>query len=169
MTLAVARLGPASRKLGAEVFLTRGKPAPVTSLSVDQLQIIAAESLADQGIPNNELSLSEERSGSLSSAAEIRRRKPSQPRHCPTWSSVFILTRRVMPITQLVEQNHLHLITGALSSQEIVTKINATTCSSSCSIARFWRRPPRPTSSPGKMAAGHRPAAILYRTGRRSG
>jgi N-acetylmuramoyl-L-alanine amidase len=125
MTLAVARLlAPRLRKLGAEVFLTRDTPAPATSLSVDQLKVVAAESLADRGIPNDELSLRKESERLFYRVAEIRRR-------------ANLINQAIRPDVviclhfnaeawgeandpQLVEQNHLHfLITGGLSSQEI--------------------------------------------------
>ena len=52
MTLTVAQLlAPRLEKLGAEVFLTRSRPAPATSLLIGQLGTAATESLVDQGIP----------------------------------------------------------------------------------------------------------------------
>ena len=53
MTLTVAELlAPRLEELGAQVFLTRSKPAPATSLAPDQLENVATESLSERGLPS---------------------------------------------------------------------------------------------------------------------
>jgi N-acetylmuramoyl-L-alanine amidase len=125
MTLTVAQiLGPRLEALGAEVFLTRGKPAPATSLTVGQLENLAAESLADRGLPNDEQSLRKESERLFYRVAEIRRRA-RLVNHVIRPDVVICLHFNAEPWgdaenPQLVDQNHLHfLITGALSGQEI--------------------------------------------------
>ncbi len=125
MTLTVAQLlAPRLEKLGAEVFLTRNKPAPATSLLIGQLGTAAAESLVDQGIPGDQTAIQKESERLFYRVAEIRRRA--------TLVNQVIRPDVVICLhfnaeawgdpgnPQLVDQNHLHfLITGALSSQEI--------------------------------------------------
>ena len=125
MTLAVAELlAPRLESLGAQVFLTREKPAPSTSLSPAQLQDAAIASLADKGAPADEESLRKESERLFYRVAEIRRRAK--------WINETIRPDVVICLhfnaepwgdatnPQLVDQNHLHfLITGALSAQEL--------------------------------------------------
>jgi N-acetylmuramoyl-L-alanine amidase len=125
MTLTVAQLlAPRLEKLGAEVFLTRGRPTPATSLLIGQLGTAAAESLVDQGIPGDQAAIEKESERLFYRVAEIRRRA--------TLVNQVIRPDVVICLhfnaegwgdprnPQLVEQNHLHfLITGALSPQEI--------------------------------------------------
>ena len=125
MTLNVAQLlAPRLEKLGAEVFLTRSRPAPATSLLVGQLGTTAAESLVDQGIPGDEAAIKKESERLFYRVAEIRRRA--------TLVNQVIRPDVVICLhfnaegwgdpssPQVVDQNHLHfLITGALSAQEI--------------------------------------------------
>jgi N-acetylmuramoyl-L-alanine amidase len=125
MTLTVAQiLGPRLKALGAEVFLTRGKPAPATSLTAGQLENLAAESLADRDLPNDEQSLRKESERLFYRVAEIRRRA-RLVNHVIRPDVVICLHFNAEPWgdaenPQLVDQNHLHfLITGALSGQEI--------------------------------------------------
>jgi hypothetical protein len=125
MTLTVAELlAPRLEELGAEVFLTRGRPAPATSLVPDQLANTAAASLAEKGVPNDEVSLRKESERLFYRVAEIRRRarlvnETIRP------DVVICLHFNAEPWgdatnPQLVDQNHLHfLIAGALSGQEI--------------------------------------------------
>ena len=125
MTLTVAELlTPRLEELGAEVFLTRGKPAPATDLIVNQLEDVAAESLADKAIPNDEESLRKESERLFYRVAEIRRRA-NLVNQVIRPDVVICLHFNAEPWgaadnPQLVDQNHLHfLITGALSGQEI--------------------------------------------------
>jgi N-acetylmuramoyl-L-alanine amidase len=125
MTLKVAELlAPRLEKLGAEVFLTRSRPAPATSLLIGQLGTAAAESLADSGIFSDETAVRKESERLFYRVAEIRKRA--------TLVNQVIRPDVVICLhfnaeawgdpnnPQLVDQNHLHfLITGALSGQEI--------------------------------------------------
>ena len=125
MTLTVAELlAPRLEELGAQVFLTRSKPAPATSLAPDQLENVATESLSERGLPNDEESLRMESERLFYRVAEIRRRailvnEVIRP------DVVVCLHFNAEPWgdaddPQLVDQNHLHfLITGAMSGQEI--------------------------------------------------
>jgi N-acetylmuramoyl-L-alanine amidase len=125
MTLFVAKL--IARRLdalGAEVFLTRAKTAPVTSLRPDRLKKAAAESLADKGQAADDTALQKESERLFYRVGEIRRRarlvnesiKPDAVIclhfNAEAWGD---------PANpQLVDQNHLHfLITGALSASEL--------------------------------------------------
>ena len=125
MTLAVAEiLAPRLEKLGAQVFLTRGKPAPSTSLSPRQLETPAIESLADKGAPADELNLRKESERLFYRVAEIRRRA-KRINQIIRPDVVICLHFNAEPWgdatnPQLVDQNHLHfLIAGALSGQEL--------------------------------------------------
>ena len=125
MTLTVARLlSPRLEKLGAEVFLTRDKAAPATSLAIDQLTNLAAESLAETGIIADEEGLRKESERLFYRVAEIR-------------SRATLINQVIRPDIaiclhfnaeawgeadnpQLVDENHMHfLIMGALSGQEM--------------------------------------------------
>ena len=95
MTLAVAELlAPRLESLGAQVFLTREKPAPSTSLSPAQLQDAAIASLADKGARADEQSLRKESERLFYRVAEIRRpaRSGSMKSSVPTLSSAFTST-----------------------------------------------------------------------------
>jgi N-acetylmuramoyl-L-alanine amidase len=75
MTLAVAKLiATRLQSLGAQVYLTRAKPAPVTSLRPGGLKKAAAASLADKGTPATEFSLQKESERLFYRVGEIRRR-----------------------------------------------------------------------------------------------
>jgi N-acetylmuramoyl-L-alanine amidase len=125
MTLTVAQLlAPRLEELGAEVFLTRAKPAPASSLVVGQLEDVAAESLAEKGAFNDEEGLRKESERLFYRVAEIRRRA-NLVNQVIRPDLVICLHFNAEPWgeadnPQLVDQNHLHfLITGALSVQEI--------------------------------------------------
>ncbi len=125
MTLTVARLlTPRLEKLGAEVFLTRDQAAPATSLAIDQLTNLAAESLAENGIIADEESLRKESERLFYRVAEIRSRATLVNQvirpdiaiclhfNAEAWGQA--------DNPQLVDENHLHfLIMGALSGQEM--------------------------------------------------
>ena len=125
MTLTVAQLlAPRLEELGAEVFLTRSKPVPATSLLIGQLGTAATESLVDQGIPADQAAIQKESERLFYRVAEIRRRA--------TLVNQVIRPDVVICLhfnaegwgdpgnPQFVDQNHLHfLIAGALSAQEI--------------------------------------------------
>jgi N-acetylmuramoyl-L-alanine amidase len=125
MTLTVARLlTPHLEELGAEVYLTRDNTAPATSLAVDQLTYLAAESLGEKGILSDEESLRKESERLFYRVAEIRRRA-TLVNEVIRPDMVICLHFNAEPWgdannPQLVDQNHLHfLIMGALSAQEI--------------------------------------------------
>jgi N-acetylmuramoyl-L-alanine amidase len=125
MTLMVAKLLAARLKsLGAQVYMTRAKPAPSTSLGPSQLEGAAIASLADRGIPNDAESVRKESERLFYRAAEIRHRAKHineivRPDvvvclhfNAEAWGDATN--------PQLVDQNHLHfLISGALSAQEL--------------------------------------------------
>lgn len=125
MTLAVAKLMvPQLEKLGAEVFLTRSKAAPVTSLRPSSLKKTAAASLADQGVKPTAFHLQKERERLFYRVAEIRRRarlvnETIRPDlviclhfNAEDW--------RDPANPSLVNDNHLHfLVSGALSEDEL--------------------------------------------------
>jgi N-acetylmuramoyl-L-alanine amidase len=125
MTLTVAEiLAPRLEELGAEVFLTRDRPAPATSLVPNQLEGTAAASLTEKGVHPDEVTLRKESERLFYRVAEIRRRarfinEIIRP------DIVICLHFNAEPWgdaanPQLVDQNHLHfLIAGALSGQEI--------------------------------------------------
>jgi len=125
MTLTVAEiLAPHLETLGAQVFLTRGKPAPATSLTPGQLESAATASLVEKGVPTDEESLHKESERLFYRVAEIRRRAKLVNETIRP-DVVICLHFNAEPWgdaanPQLVDQNHLHfLITGALSGQEL--------------------------------------------------
>jgi len=75
MTLKVAKLlVPRLTALGAEVFLTRSKPAPVTRARPSQLRAAAAESLQQKNDPVTKESVTKESERLFYRASEIRKR-----------------------------------------------------------------------------------------------
>lgn len=125
MTLTVAEiLAPRLEGLGAQVFLTRGKRTPSTSLTSAQLESAAIASLSEKGIPADEENLRKETERLFYRAAEIRRRA-RRINELIRPDVVICLHFNAEPWgdatnPQLVDQNHLHfLISGALSEQEL--------------------------------------------------
>ena len=125
MTLKVAQLLTSRlERLGAEVFLTRSRQAPATSLLIGQLGTATAESLVEQGIRGDQASIKKESERLFYRVAEIRRRA-TLVNHVIRPDVVICLHFNAEgwgdPGTpQVVDQNHLHfLISGALSAQEI--------------------------------------------------
>jgi N-acetylmuramoyl-L-alanine amidase len=125
MTLFVAKLlAKRLQSYGAQVYLTRTRPGPVTSLRPDRLKKAAEASLQDKSEVINETSLQKESERLFYRVGEIRRRgtlvnEKIQPDaviclhfNAEAWGD---------PTNpQLVDRNHLHfLITGALSAQEL--------------------------------------------------
>jgi N-acetylmuramoyl-L-alanine amidase len=125
MTLYVAKLIAARLKeLGAEVFLTRTKAAPVTSLRPGQLKDTAAKSLADKDESVTPDSLKSESERLFYRVGEIRRRarlvneriKPDLVLclhfNAEAWGNENHPT--------LTDTNHLHfLVTGAFGEKEL--------------------------------------------------
>ena len=75
MTLLVAKLiATRLQSLGAQVYLTRAKPSPVTPLRPGGLKKAAAASLADKGTPATDFSLQKESERLFYRVGEIRRR-----------------------------------------------------------------------------------------------
>ena len=125
MTLAVAEiLAPRLERLGAQVFLTRGKPAPSTYLTSGQLENAAIASLSERGILAEGENLRKETERLFYRAAEIRRRA-KRVNELIRPDVVICLHFNAEPWgdatnPQLVDQNHLHfLIAGALSVKEL--------------------------------------------------
>jgi N-acetylmuramoyl-L-alanine amidase len=125
MTLTVAEiLAQRLESLGAQVFLTRKRAAPATSLKPGKLEKFAMESLADRGIFPDPESLRKESERLFYRVAEIRRRA-RRINEVIRPDVVICLHFNAEPWgdatnPQLVDQNHLHfLIPGALSAQEI--------------------------------------------------
>jgi N-acetylmuramoyl-L-alanine amidase len=125
MTLLVAkRIAVKARALGAEVFLTRSKPGPVTSLRPDQLRDEAVESLRDKSASASPDALENESERLFYRVGEIRRRarlvnETLRP------DVVLCLHFNAEPWGNekkptLVNENHLHfLVAGALSAEEL--------------------------------------------------
>lgn len=125
MTLKVAQLLAIRLKaLGAEVFLTRSKAAPVTGTRPAQLRSAAVDSLRQSGDPVTKAAVTKESERLFYRVSEIRRRsrlvnssiKPDVVVclhfNAEDWGN----ERR----PQLVSDNHLHfLITGAWSKDEL--------------------------------------------------
>lgn len=125
MTLLVAKhLAPRLKALGAEVFLTRTKPGPVTSQRPGQLRDAALEALGNRGDPATKDSIQKEAERLFYRASEIRRRarlvnesfKPDLVLclhfNAEPWGNENRPT--------LVTENHLHfLITGAWNRSEL--------------------------------------------------
>jgi N-acetylmuramoyl-L-alanine amidase len=125
MTLIVAKLLAARlESLGAEVFLTRRRSAPSTSLSPNQLEKAAAAALAEKGSGADEQSVQKESERLFYRVAEIRQRA-RRVNESIRPDVVVCLHFNAEPWgdstnPQLVDQNHLHfLIAGALSPQEL--------------------------------------------------
>ncbi len=125
MTLYVAKLlAKRLQALGAQVYLTRTRPGPVTTLRPDRLKGAAEASLQDKNQPVDETSLQKESERLFYRVGEIRRRgalvnEKIQPDaviclhfNAEAWGD---------PANpRLVDQNHLHfLIFGALSAEEL--------------------------------------------------
>lgn len=125
MTLKVAKLlVPRLTALGAEVFLTRSKPGPVTSTRPSQLRSAAIQSLQDKNDPATKESVLKESERLFYRASEIRRRgrivneaiKPDIVLclhfNAEEWGNE--------KHPRLVNDNHLHfLITGSWSKEEL--------------------------------------------------
>ncbi|HEY5705634.1 MAG TPA: hypothetical protein VIS96_08685 [Terrimicrobiaceae bacterium] len=125
MTLAVAELlAPRLEERGAQVFLTRDRPAPSTSLNPGKLESAAIASLADKGTSPDGESLRKESERLFYRVAEIRRRA-RRVNEIIRPDVVICLHFNAEPWgdatnPQLVDQNHLHfLVAGALSAEEI--------------------------------------------------
>jgi N-acetylmuramoyl-L-alanine amidase len=125
MTLSVAELlAPRLESLGAQVFLTRGRPDPSTSVIPRQLENVAIASLAEQDTPADPEALRKESERLFYRVAEIRRRA-KRVNEILRPDVVICLHFNAEPWgdarnPQLVDQNHLHfLIPGALSAEEL--------------------------------------------------
>lgn len=125
ITLLVAKqLASRLKSLGAEVFLTRSKPGPVTSLRPEKLRKEAKLSLVDKQRPVTPESLKKESERLFYRVDEIRRRA--------TLVNDVIRPDLVLCLhfnaeawgneknPQLVDANHLHfLVTGSWSAEEL--------------------------------------------------
>ncbi|MEI6491745.1 MAG: N-acetylmuramoyl-L-alanine amidase [Verrucomicrobiota bacterium] len=125
MTLKVAKLlVPRLQALGADVFLTRSKPAPVTSARPSQLRAAAADSLKQKNDPVTKESVTKESERLFYRVSEIRRRgrlvnesiKPDIVLclhfNAEDWGDE--------KHPRLVNDNHMHfLVTGAWSKEEL--------------------------------------------------
>lgn len=125
MTLKVARLlVPRLTELGAEVFLTRSKAAPVTSARPSQFRSAAAESLQQKNEPVTKESVIKESERLFYRVSEIRKRgrlvnesiKPDVVLclhfNAEDWGNE--------KDPRLVNDNHLHfLVTGAWTKEEL--------------------------------------------------
>lgn len=125
MTLKVAKLlVPRLKALGAEVFLTRSKPGPVTSVRPGQLRKAAAASLAQKGEPQTKDAITKESERLFYRASEIRKRA-QLVNECIRPDLVLCLHFNAEDWGNekkpaLVSENHLHfLITGAWSKEEL--------------------------------------------------
>ncbi|MBE2205558.1 MAG: N-acetylmuramoyl-L-alanine amidase [Chthoniobacterales bacterium] len=125
MTLKVAKLLSARLKaLGAEVFLTRSKPGPVTSARPAQLRGAAVGSLQQKKEPVTKQAVTKESERLFYRVSEIRRRarlvnEAIQPDLvlCLHFNAEDWGDERK---PRLVEENHLHfLVTGAWSGDEL--------------------------------------------------
>lgn len=125
MTLRVAKLlVPRLQALGAEVFLTRSKPGPVTSARPGQLRDEAVDSLRQKGDATTGDSVAKESDRLFYRASEIRKRaklvneaiRPDLVL-CLHFNAEDWGNERS---PRLVEANHLHfLITGAWTGEEL--------------------------------------------------
>ncbi len=125
MTLKVAKLlVPRLTALGAEVFLTRSKPGPVTSARPSQFRNAAVESLQQKNDPVTKESVIKESERLFYRASEIRRRgrlvneaiKPDLVL-CLHFNAEDWGNERQ---PRLVNDNHLHfLVTGAWTRDEL--------------------------------------------------
>ena len=125
MTLKVAKLlVPRLKALGAEVFLTRSKPGPITSARPSQLRAAAADSLHQKNDPVTKKAVAKESERLFYRVSEIRRRSR-------------IVNETIKPDIvlclhfnaeewgdekhpHLVDDNHMHfLVTGSWSKEEL--------------------------------------------------
>ncbi len=125
MTLRVAKLlAPKLQALGAEVFLTRSKAAPVTSARPAQLRAAAADALKQKGDAPTKSAVTKESERLFYRASEIRRRarlvnETIRPDlvlclhfNAEAWGNE--------KSPRLVNENHLHfLVTGSLTREEL--------------------------------------------------
>ncbi len=125
MTLLVAKqMAPRLKSLGAQVFLTRNQPGPVTSLRPEKLKKEAQLSLADKKQPVTPAALKDETERLFYRVGEIRRRaklvneviRPDLVMclhfNAESWGNENA--------PQLVDENHLHfLVTGSWSAEEL--------------------------------------------------
>jgi N-acetylmuramoyl-L-alanine amidase len=125
MTLLVAKkMASRLKSLGADVFLTRSKPGPVTSLRPEKLKEEARLSLADKKRPATPVALQSESERLFYRVGEIRRRaklvneviRPDLVLclhfNAEAWGNEND--------PKLVDVNHLHfLITGAWGAEEL--------------------------------------------------
>lgn len=125
MTLRVAKLlVPRLKALGAEVYLTRSKPGPVTSARPSQLRGAAVESLKQKGDAVTSQAVAKESERLFYRASEIRRRARMVNESirpdvvlCLHFNAEEWGNERN---PRLVNDNHLHfLITGALTQDEL--------------------------------------------------
>ncbi len=125
MTLYVAKLlVPRLKALGAEVFLTRSKPGPVTTARPDKLKDAAKRALVDKDKPITPESLQDESERLFYRVSEIRRRakfvnesiRPDLVLCLHFNAEAWGNENR----PELVDVNHLHfLITGSWSAEEL--------------------------------------------------
>ena len=125
MTLKVAKLlVPKLKALGAEVFLTRSKPGPVTAARPSQLRAAAADSLQQKNDPVTKIAVTKESERLFYRVSEIRRRarlvnetiKPDVVLclhfNAEEWGDE--------KHPRLVDDNHMHfLVTGSWSKEEL--------------------------------------------------
>jgi len=125
MTLRVAKLlVPRLKALGAEVYLTRSKPGPVTSARPSQLRGAAVESLKQKGDATTPQAVAKESERLFYRASEIRRRaRIVNESICPDLVLCLHFNAEDWGNERnprLVNDNHLHfLITGALTQEEL--------------------------------------------------
>ena len=125
MTLLVARkLAGKLKALGAEVFLTRTKAAPVTSARPAKLKDAARRSLQDRGQRVTSAALSSESARLFYRVSEIHRRaKLVNESLRPDLTLCLHFNAEEWgneSHPRLVEENHLHfLVTGAWSAEEL--------------------------------------------------
>jgi len=125
MTLVVAKMiADKLESWGAQVYLTRSKAAPVTSLRPNSLRKAALASLQDKNATVTDFSLDKESELLFYRVGEIRRRGKLVNEHikpdvviclhfnAEAWGNA--------KKPKLVDANHLHfLITGAMSAEEL--------------------------------------------------
>ncbi len=125
MTLRVAKLlVPRLQALGAEVFLTRSKPAPVTPQRPQQLRAAAAESLKQKGDAATPVAVAKESERLFYRASEIRRRARivNEAEHPDVVVCLHFNAEEWgdEKNPRLTTENHLHfLLTGAMTRDEL--------------------------------------------------
>jgi hypothetical protein len=125
MTLRVAKLlVPRLQALGAEVFLTRSKPAPVTPARPQQLRNAAAASLRQKGEAVTPAAVAKESERLFYRASEIRRRARivNEAMHPDVVVCLHFNAEEWgdEKHPRLTSENHLHfLITGAMTRDEL--------------------------------------------------